>query len=324
MTFENLEQIKKYYGIQEVNIAKIRTHLKDRLKPLHPDTNDGSDTFSSEKNEKDYNEVLSALEFLKTIESKSLAITTFEIKELVKATISELVPTLEGANLEKVDLLEDLKVQQDQSVTNFKIKHRGLKITSTSLTLLLTSIWMFPQIIDGHKILSNIFKNPLILSLLWLSALSIIALTWTIIKRREKLKDDTVSSFSLESIQNNMFTLFVGFCSGKFDFWYDDHSVLKFSKDDFTAFLMNDYFDLKYLMDHKLQSEYTYEIFKKYDNKKRTGWTPLHLLRPRLRYMELDLAVSLNELLFERFLEKKVISKLDKVSLTELYLYKTQ
>lgn len=203
MEYYNTKQIRDEFGIDSESPDEIRKELIKRISKIHPDKNKGE--FSSEKEKEDYLKIGSAIEFLdEQAKDQKALIPLKDVTDLIK-TVTELVPT----NNENTSA-EKLKIKIDDSIDKLKHRNQTPKIATSSITALLTILWVFPSTIQQHPILSMyIDPTGIIFTVVWLYSLIFTATLWWILIRRENKDAALKKRLSLESVQNSLFKKFI-------------------------------------------------------------------------------------------------------------------
>ena len=203
MEYSSIKQIRDEFGIDSESPDEIRKELIKRMPEIHPDKNKGE--FSSEKEKGDYFEIDSARRFLdEQTKDQEALIPLKDVTDLIK-TVKELVPT----NNENKSV-ENLRIKIDDSIDKLKHRNQTPKIATSSITALLTVLWVFPSTVQQHPILS-VYIDPtdIMFTIVWLYSLMLTAGLWWILIRRENKDAALKKRLSLESVQNSLFKKFI-------------------------------------------------------------------------------------------------------------------
>jgi len=203
MEYYNIKQIRDEFGIDSESPDEIRKELIKRISKIHPDKNKGE--FSSEKEKEDYLEISSAIEFLdEQVKDQKALIPLKDVTDLIK-TVKELVPT----NNENTSA-EKLRIKIDDNIDKLKHRNQTPKIATSSITALLTILWVFPSTIQQHPILSMyIDPTGIMFTVVWLYSLMLTAMLWWILRRIENREAASKKRLNLESVQNSLFEEFI-------------------------------------------------------------------------------------------------------------------
>ena len=185
MTFNSLEQIIEYFDVDSSDIKGLRKELKKRLKKIHPDKNNG--IFNDDDKEKEFHEIQTALEFLKSEPNKYPSLTRADLTSLASA-IQELANTKQkDKDEEKVEKKkETLTNSIQESIQSFHKKNTVPKITGVAITLALSALWTFPNVAKEHPILSTLYKYNVEFTFFWILSIIGTAILWIRIKSVER------------------------------------------------------------------------------------------------------------------------------------------
>lgn len=327
MEFNSIEDIRKHFGFVNQEINEIRSELKKMLFEVHPDSS-GGDDFKSLKDEREYYEIKDALGFIERMNNsdENGLISVENIHSIVKAAINELAAVSVNQKEQLRDKEMALSVYQKDFSKASNIKHRGLKITSSVVAGIITLIWIFPETIQNHSILKNLYlvRDPMLLSGIWLCALIFTSMIWFILKRRERKSEELIKSYSLESVQNNMFQLFVDWCYPQYLLCVAgaENRTTQFSKDDLIHFLMNDYYSYKHFLNGKVPS---YALTNEYLQEPRVKKEKIAVFSfgiiQKIEEIDLEMASHLADLIILRLLERSIIQQSGNKGLSDLYIY---
>ena len=230
MEYYSIKEIRDEFGIDSESPDEIRKELIKKLSKIHPDKNKGE--FSSGKEKEDYLKINSAIRFLdEQTKDQEALIPLKDVTDLIK-TVKELVPTNnENKSVEK------LRIKIDDSIDKLKHRNRTPKIATSSITALLTILWVFPSAVKQHPILGR-YIDPTCLSfsiftIIWLFSLMFAAIFWSFLRRIENKEAAFKKRLNLESVQNSLFKEFID--TGRHRTPTD--SQVRFLKAEFVKFL---------------------------------------------------------------------------------------
>jgi len=302
MKFNDIEQIKKEFGLDASNFEEMRKELKRLLKDVHPDTNHGK--FASQEQEDRYHKIQAGIGYIDEQRSKdtSLSIRT-EVQELLQL-FREVVP-----KTTQLDLDNRLSEIIENDVKSFKIKHKFPKITTAAVTVVLSALWLFPNTIKEHPVLSRIIDlNSEGFAVLWVFSLIVTAIYWLFTTFQENREEQSKKHLKTETVQNHIFRDFLRFtCYGQ----KDDTSikVMKFEKDELIRYLKN--FEMTENPISVIRSEKFAAALGR--NVK------LHFL---LGHIDTEMAQLLADTMVQRGLLKGIIEKDSKKSLSDTFAVK--
>ena len=232
MEYYSIKEIRDEFGIDSESPDEIRKELIKRISKIHPDKNKGE--FSSEKKKEDYLKINSAIRFLdEQTKDQEALIPLKDVTDLIK-TVKELVPTNnENKSVEK------LRITIDDSIDKLKHRNRTPKIATSSITALLTILWVFPSVVEQHPILGRFFEPygpwPFIITIIWLFSLVFTAIFWSFLRRIENEDAALKKRLNLESVQNSLFKGFIDTCIHR----TPTGGQVRFLKAEFVGFLTN-------------------------------------------------------------------------------------
>tara|TARA_R110001606_G_scaffold273134_2_gene421666 strand:- start:159 stop:1160 length:1002 start_codon:yes stop_codon:yes gene_type:complete len=329
MTFNSIDEITEHFDLDSIDLNSIKKVLKKKIKKLHPDDNEGK--FKSNTDEENYHTIHSALEFIKTQTSNSLTLTKSDLTQLT-SSINKLSKIQNEKSNKKLAKEKDIELDSilSSSVQEFVKKTSGIKITGIAITTAITALWSFPSIVKDHPILSFIYEYHKDFTIFYVITLFLAVMLWIKIKNTEKKDKEIKNSYKLESVQNQMFTLFSQVV--KVNFHNTEHRNDKifiiFTKDDLIHFLMNKYEKLKSEIKNTQDSFQTIEQIKwiiekeKKERKHRSLSEILNL--PSLATpgeIDLETAQTISELIITRLKTRNLIVLSSKKSLSDKFEY---
>lgn len=218
MNFTSIEHIKIEFGLKGNQKDEIKSELKRKLADSHPDKV-SEDKFDSEQFEK----IKSALGFIN--KPSTDLVTTEQVTDLIKI-VKELTTKNHIDSNEKqfTDSLDNL----------YKERKEALfipKISLSVVTAVLSFLWLFPQTVQDHPILSKYinFENQTS-TIIWLTLLMYTVFFWVLISRKEKKEKNLSKRLKTERTQNKILV----------DFQKENNSQ-KFTKSDLTDFILDKY-----------------------------------------------------------------------------------
>tara|TARA_R110002074_G_scaffold400203_1_gene595161 strand:+ start:34545 stop:35567 length:1023 start_codon:yes stop_codon:yes gene_type:complete len=247
MKFNSVDDIIEHFDYESLDLNTIKKRLKKRIKKVHPDENGG--VFKSEEDKIKYQEIHSALEFIKNQTSNSLSVSKTDLNNLTSA-INKLAKFQKEESSEEQVKVKDSELETilSSSVQSFVKKNSGLKISGIAITMAITALWSFPAIVKDHPILSVLYEHHNEFTIFWILTLLISGMLWLKIKKVENKDKDIKDSYKLESVQNQMFILFSQWHKSDYantEFREKKHYI-KFTKDDLIHFLMHNYDRLQF------------------------------------------------------------------------------
>ena len=213
----NISEIKNRYGIETDDLEEIRAVLRKLLKDTHPDSNNGNFDI-------DYFEKLKQDLYFIEIEIKNKNTST-SIDNVVNALI-KTIHDYPSANKQE-ELQEKLEKNINNQMYIYKQKFRIRRYSLAAITAVLTFLWMLPEQVASHPILSFFIRHPTsdgyttvvsMLTFVWLTSCAILAWYWIKTARNERLEKIVLERIKLASIQNDVFMSFIENRDGKKEF----------------------------------------------------------------------------------------------------------
>jgi len=97
-----------------------------------------------------------------------------------------------------------------RSIENYSSRLKIPKIALTAITVAISAIWMFPNTVKDHPVLSRFINfESMTISIIWLYILFGAVFFWFITWRKEESNKEFQESLKTESIQNSLFTKFI-------------------------------------------------------------------------------------------------------------------
>ncbi|RKS42568.1 hypothetical protein BC962_3235 [Gillisia mitskevichiae] len=293
--YYSLNDIKNDFGIENDDIAAIKKEIKNIIKDIHPDKNNGS--FKNKLDELNYQKSISALEFL---DSEFRIISVNELNNLAVQTEKKISKKEQKKEFKKLDN------KISGYIKNYKRSHLFPKISSTALTIIISFLWLFPSTLEDHPVLSIYFtpKNSSF-TILWGFALIMTILYWLLLKTDEQRMEDATKRLNLESVQNNLFRRFLdmeGYSAKR-----KKKSYIIFSKDDLINYLNS--LNIYNLENPRYRRHLN--IFNK----------AIYILVSRKKLIDIELAQNLTNIIMERAFSKSIISIEDSKNISESYRF---
>lgn len=333
MEFNSLKEILKHFELEEDDAEIIRKKLKKLRNKLHPDKTEGN--FENDEDKQEFLNLQGAIKFLEKKTSKQLTVkgTNTAVSEILKDFTKSKKLQQDIVKVEKQS--SKLSSILDDNVKTFHRKTKSPKITTIAITTVISALWLFPNVVKNHPVLSVLLKYNAEFSFLWLSVMIISCFLWLKIKSIESNEEDIMRSYKMENTQNKMFTLFIKWiqCDYQKIEYKKDHSgkYIYFTSDDLTEFLINRYELFKIYLKRNSKDSDRYEFtkrlredeengfFEQLQNRRRNLFSPLTQFLPKPGEINLEIAQMLSDLIIQRLLSKEIIKVSDKKNLSETY-----
>lgn len=302
MNFDDIGQVKKEFGIDASTFEEIRKQLMRLLKEVHPDMNHGK--FATQEQESKYHKIKDAINFIdEQRSSDSSLIIRSEVQELIQL-IREIVP-----KTSQIDSEKKLSELIDNDIKLFKVKHKFPKITTTAISILISALWLFPDTIEKHPVLSQLIylQSPIFISF-WLLSLFGTASYWIFTAFQEHREEQSKKLLKLETVQNQIFGDFLRFKENYNQRVNAANEILKFKKDDLITYIRN--FE-------RIENP-VYGSSEKFATALERN-VKLHYIAG---HIDTELAQSLADAMVQRGLLNGIIEKDLKKSLSDIYIVK--
>tara|TARA_R110001599_G_scaffold1454_4_gene7057 strand:+ start:36491 stop:37339 length:849 start_codon:yes stop_codon:yes gene_type:complete len=196
--------IKDQFGIEEESMDELRSKLRSIQAEYHPDKNGGS--FYDEYSESKYHELDEAISYIDSIsKNNSELVTISAVTDLTKAVTAMV--TAQNIVSSKDTLLSS---EINRSIESYRSRLKTPRIALTALTVGISAIWMFPNTVKEHPVLSKFINfDSMTANIAWLNMLIFAVGFWVITWRREELTKERRESLKTESVQNRLFTSFI-------------------------------------------------------------------------------------------------------------------
>jgi len=220
--FSSIEMIQEEFNLEDESYDSIRSVLKHIKSTLHPDKTGGK--FSNENDELQFHKIDNAIKFIDSNkhESKDL-VTISAVTGLTKA-----VTALVSSQSEVTNKNTELSNEINRSIVGYSSKLKMPRIALTAVTVALSAIWVFPNTVKEHPVLSNVIDfTSFSTNIIWGYAVIFCLIFWVRTWRSEELTKADRESLKTESIQNKLFSNFI-----------QNNSYKDFSLEDLVEFLM--------------------------------------------------------------------------------------
>lgn len=302
MNNSELHLFRKKYGLSATTVENLRSEIKSKMSELHPDRNAG--TFINKQAEDTFHRLQEAKEELDSTEHANDKL----IPASLFGDIAVLLNTQQSA-LKKEAIEDRFDKTLNERVTQSKKKYLFPKLGLTSITAIVTFVWLFPNTIKEHPILSHYIDiSSSKFSLLWLTAIICTITFWAWSFIIEQKRNELYSALKLEHFQNELFERFI--------IWFYRNSysqtmeTRRFSKTDFINFLTVG-----------IARRVFRDASSVYDSQG-VRWasdSTLHLNRLISTKIDDDLAASMADMIFARVELNGVIRRCDERSLSKKY-----
>jgi hypothetical protein len=299
MEFSNIDQIRTLFSINSTVPEEIRKELKRKLKDVHPDKN------KPESDDSQAKQINSALDYIKSMNKKSTSTELAKRNELEQLSlmIKSLLPKVEEASG-----LKSLSSRIDKDIEVFKSRHKIPKITTSSISVVLSALWLFPESVQKHPVLSKLFSfDNHYFTAFWLTSIILTAFYWLITTLNENREKEYKQKLNLETVQNTLLRRFIDY--KKYSSKGTESQMIHFDKEEFVSYLTGfeslDYPNVGY------QSEKFLTSLKKIGE-----------LKKQIGKIDAELAQSLADVILQRAINKNFIIKDNsKKSLSDSYYF---
>lgn len=293
--YESLDHIKREFGLTSDAPDDLRKELRLAQKPLHPDLQSPTGVFASQEDRQKFEHIEQAIEFIDDHIERTRRGALVPVD-----TITDIVRVVRDLTTSRAttDSEQRLAAQTSRAVAEFRYQHRLPKITASTVTVVMTALWLFPSTIKDHPVLARFFDvSSNLFSMVWFECLLITGMLWLWLTILEGRHGRFVSTLKVESVQNQLFKAFLrsrreeSLAASE-----ADPELRKFTKDDFVHFLQE-----------------PRRVFME-----RTVPTVLHRLGGARR-IDLELAHAIADAVVTRAEAKGVIAKDSKAGLTDVF-----
>ncbi len=336
MEFTSIEEIKEYFGIKSDDIEEIRKQLKILLSEIHPDRNGGE--YKNRKQQRDYEELSNAITFIDTTNT-SLVLTRNEWTSVLQKIEDLAIFKTKNDFITEDEISKQLDTSINTSVIRFQKKHFSYKVSSLIAVTIITTLWTFPSIVEGHKILKRlIYPDSLEFTIFWLISLTVTSMLWLYAKVLEKKDDIIKKSYNLESTQNSIFKLFLAWLRSAYphstSYQTDVHKhSYSFTKDDIVNFILNYYKPFYREFNTELSNtdfELYQSIYQHFDKDKKKiiefsneqkRKRHLFLIFKEPGEIDIELAQKIAEVIIGKLLTRKLVVLSNKRTFSETYSF---
>lgn len=205
-----LSEIRQKYNAEDDTIEEIKRKLRNKLKEIHPDNNEGNydkDSFKEIKEDLEYIEK----EISKGKSKDQIKLTPHDFLEIIQEINGLDIYTKSNTEGELQKKFDESVQEQSLIFTNqFKMKRYSL----TGVTSLITFLWLIPDKIFEHPILKQLFNGDryvfmFLLSSVWVALLLCTILYWLFTFKIENVEKEILGKVKIESVQNQLFMDFV-------------------------------------------------------------------------------------------------------------------
>ncbi|MCD9474359.1 J domain-containing protein [Photobacterium phosphoreum] len=201
--FSSIEMIMDQFGIEEGSMDELRSKLRIMQTEHHPDKNGGS--FVDEDRKRKYHELDKAISYIDSIKKNTDLVTVSAVTDLTKAVTAMVAAQNEASSKDTL-----LSFEINRSIESYHSKLKTPKIALTAITVAISVIWMFPNTVKEHPVLSQFINfDSISTNIAWFYMLFFAVVFWVITWRREDLTKQQQESLKTESVQNRLFTSFI-------------------------------------------------------------------------------------------------------------------
>ncbi len=191
-----------------------------------------------------------------------------------------------------------MKVKAFERIKSIRSTNLFPKIGSASIAVVISALWLFPDTVSEHKILSKyIDLDSLWFTITWLCLLALTGTYWIMTSIRENRLTEGIKRLQLESVQNKIFQSYL-----------ETNTYRKAYKKKYFRFTKDD------LIEHisHLSLRNTERIYYRANS-------ILRLLKVS-RTIDLEVAQAIADIIIERATVKKIITVDDSPSISTVYL----
>lgn len=219
--FTTIEDVKNQFSISDENLDVIEKKLEKLLAENHPDKTGGE--FKDKNQKEDFYLIQQAIEFLqkeKQNNSQLIPISAFNsLVEMFKENKDAEITKNNNAIIQN---------SIDKEIRKIPSQNLMPKISLSTITTIITGIWLFPNTIIEHPVLSKyIDTGSKGFIIFWLILLYFTGSFWFITAVNEKRQKKYLESLNTEYFQDSIF----------FDF-SNEYYNRPFSKSDLVGYLI--------------------------------------------------------------------------------------
>lgn len=214
--------IKDQFGIEEESMDDLRAKLRSMQTDHHPDKNGGS--FVDEDSERKYHELDNAISYIDSINKTNTNLVTISaVTDLTKAVTAMVAAQNEVSSKDTL-----LSSEINRSIKSYSSRLKTPRVALTTVTVVISGIWMFPNLVKEHPVLSKFINfDSMTTNILWFYMLIVAGGFWFITWISEERTKERQESLKTESVQNGLFTSFINSSSSD-----------TFTLEDFVKFIM--------------------------------------------------------------------------------------
>lgn len=251
MLFTDINQIRREFGIDQQKPKDIRLHLRALQGELHPDRTGGE--FQEGGDKERFLRISEALDYLEKTEINENALVPVSVMTDLVKVMRDLVPVQQEKGAEAV-----LNSSVANKLATLHTNFRTPRITTSALSIVLSSIWLFPKQIADHPVLGHYLDpSSRSFSLLWLNSIIITSMIWVLTSMQEEKRKRFLGAIKTEIWQNERFMRFIK------DINFDEDDKRRFTKDSFVrdlrwqqrlkpSFILNIIYQRPYELDSEL------------------------------------------------------------------------
>ncbi|WP_339211876.1 hypothetical protein [Paenibacillus sp. FSL L8-0333] len=284
----DIESIKRDFELKGYTLLELRTELVKKMAAIHPDKNGGA--FIDPDTEEQYYKYNGAIEFIdKQTASGTSLITVNDAKELIETFTKQIAQTTSSRD---TDLIFAQRV--DRSMGVIRKKFRLPKITTATITAVLSAMWIFPNQVKDHPILGQLINvESLMFTYIWFYALMGTVILWYGLYSFEQKQERFLRNTNTAFYQNKVFKSFI---ANEVRNDTEESVPIIFTKEHLMIYLMDSY---------------------RGRGRRRTNL--IRLLRfPK---MDTDIAESIADTVISKAEQKNLIKKVDSNSLEDNYIF---
>lgn len=200
----DIDSIKKDFVLEGFDHSELRTELVKKLAAIHPDKNHGEFNNSSEKEL--FYKIKDAIEFIDKSKSRNTSLITLsEAKELMEFFTKQVSST---AQIEESS--QSLSQKADRSLSIIRGRYKLPKITTTAVAAIISTLWVFPNLINEHPILNFLINTASPeFTMIWLISVLITGMLWLVSYTKEQRQEEFIKKINSKYFQNDLFSKFL-------------------------------------------------------------------------------------------------------------------
>lgn len=231
----SISEVCEKYSIKSTDLEQIRYELKQLLKEAHPDNNNG------EYNLDDFEELKEALEFIDKEKRTQNEVEKNEVLVLTRA-LADVLQNSQVVRLHESKALEEkLELAIENQSVLIREKTRVKRISLASITAVVTFLWLLPEKIMSHPILSALISYneeedyrffSAVFLFVWFLLLLFTIIYWKSVFDIEQKEKYLLERIKSKSVQNQILMRFLK------EIQMDDKNT--FSREDFVWYVSED------------------------------------------------------------------------------------